>query len=90
MTFVIIFVFILCWSPYMIFDLLQVYELIDNNNTTKSVGLFLISCDKYIFKNDCSDKIYTHNFRFLGSFILINLKTTNEKVFNSKLDFLNG
>ena len=32
----------------MIFDLLQVYELIDNNNTTKSVGLFLISCDKSI------------------------------------------
>ena len=25
MTFVIIFVFILCWSPYMIFDLLQVF-----------------------------------------------------------------
>ena len=24
MTFVIIFVFILCWSPYMVFDLLQV------------------------------------------------------------------
>ena len=32
----------------MIFDLLQVYELIDNNNTTKSVGLFLILCDKSI------------------------------------------
>nr|XP_049703228.1 cardioacceleratory peptide receptor [Helicoverpa armigera] len=25
MTFVIVFVFVLCWSPYMIFDLLQVY-----------------------------------------------------------------
>lgn len=24
MTFVIIFVFILCWSPYIVFDLLQV------------------------------------------------------------------
>lgn len=32
MTFVIIFVFILCWSPYMIFDLLQVYKVIGNNN----------------------------------------------------------
>ncbi len=32
MTFVIIFVFILCWSPYMIFDLLQVYKVIDSAN----------------------------------------------------------
>lgn len=26
MTFVIIFVFILCWSPYIVFDLLQVWK----------------------------------------------------------------
>lgn len=32
MTFVIIFVFILCWSPYMIFDLLQVFGVIGDQN----------------------------------------------------------
>ncbi|XP_026328962.1 cardioacceleratory peptide receptor-like [Hyposmocoma kahamanoa] len=32
MTFVIVFVFVLCWSPYMIFDLLQVYGYVDPNN----------------------------------------------------------
>lgn len=41
MTFVIIFVFILCWSPYMIYDLLQVYKVIDNQN--KAVATFIQS-----------------------------------------------
>jgi len=31
MTFVIVFVFILCWSPYILFDLLQVYNLIPSS-----------------------------------------------------------
>merc|ERR1712179_316930 len=34
MTFVIIFVFILCWSPYMVFDLLQVYQIWIMNQAT--------------------------------------------------------
>ncbi|GAB1598596.1 cardioacceleratory peptide receptor-like [Argonauta hians] len=31
MTFLIVLVFILCWSPYMIYDLLQVYGLLEEN-----------------------------------------------------------
>ncbi|XP_052834476.1 cardioacceleratory peptide receptor [Octopus bimaculoides] len=31
MTFLIVLVFILCWSPYMIYDLLQVYDLLEEN-----------------------------------------------------------
>ena len=34
MTFVIIFVFILCWSPYMIYDLLQVHTLYSYSKRT--------------------------------------------------------
>lgn len=34
MTFVIIFVFILCWSPYFIFNLMGVYHLIPINSST--------------------------------------------------------
>ena len=37
MTFVIIFVFILCWSPYIIHDLLQVYEVIPSFGASKGV-----------------------------------------------------
>ena len=44
MTFVIIFVFILCWSPYMVFDLLQVYQIIESNsNTSRAVATFIQS-----------------------------------------------
>lgn len=43
MTFVIIFVFILCWSPYILFDLLQVYDIIPVNNTTTAVATFIQS-----------------------------------------------
>ena len=43
MTFVIISVFILCWSPYIVFDLLQVYQLIPNNETTRAVATFIQS-----------------------------------------------
>jgi len=43
MTFVIITVFILCWSPYIIFDLLQVYSVIPNNKQTRAVATFIQS-----------------------------------------------
>ena len=43
MTFVIIFVFILCWSPYIGFDLLQVYGCIPNNQTNRAVATFIQS-----------------------------------------------
>ena len=43
MTFVIIFVFILCWSPYIVFDLLQVYGCIPNNSTYAAVATFIQS-----------------------------------------------
>ncbi len=43
MTFVIIFVFILCWSPYIVFDLLQVYDCIPDNSTNRAVATFIQS-----------------------------------------------
>ncbi|KAK7579599.1 hypothetical protein V9T40_000228 [Parthenolecanium corni] len=43
MTFVIVFVFILCWSPYIIFGLLQVYEFIPETQTTVAVASFIQS-----------------------------------------------
>ncbi|XP_023235066.1 cardioacceleratory peptide receptor-like isoform X1 [Centruroides sculpturatus] len=43
MTFVIVFVFILCWSPYFIYDLLQVYEYIPENQTSIAVSTFIQS-----------------------------------------------
>ena len=43
MTFVIISVFILCWSPYMIFDLLQVYKLIPESPTSMAIATFIQS-----------------------------------------------
>ena len=43
MTFVIISVFILCWSPYIVFDLLQVYNLIPDTKTTQAVATFIQS-----------------------------------------------
>lgn len=44
MTFVIIFVFILCWSPYIFFDLLQVKSLTFQSKikiTQKVLSLFI-------------------------------------------------
>ena len=43
MTFVIIFVFILCWSPYIVFDLLQVYGCIQDTSTNRAVATFIQS-----------------------------------------------
>ena len=43
MTFVIIFVFILCWSPYIVFDLLQVYDLIPTSPAYNAVATFIQS-----------------------------------------------
>ncbi|XKL67888.1 hypothetical protein PGB90_003379 [Kerria lacca] len=43
MTFVIVFVFIICWSPYFIFDLLQVYQYIPETQTTYAVASFIQS-----------------------------------------------
>ena len=43
MTFVIIFVFILCWSPYMIFDLLQVFELLGPKGVDPAIATFIQS-----------------------------------------------
>jgi len=43
MTFVIITVFILCWSPYIVFDLLQVYRILPDNRTTRAVATFIQS-----------------------------------------------
>ena len=36
-------VFILCWSPYIIFDMLQVYELIPSNKTVRAIATFIQS-----------------------------------------------
>lgn len=41
MTFVIIFVFILCWSPYFVWNLLSVYGLIHENQTTMFITVFV-------------------------------------------------
>eukprot|EP00092_Neocalanus_flemingeri_P015369 GFUD01016630.1.p1 GENE.GFUD01016630.1~~GFUD01016630.1.p1 ORF type:complete len:430 (-),score=35.45 GFUD01016630.1:169-1458(-) len=43
MTFVIIFVFVLCWSPYIVFDLLQVFGLIPNTPTSIAAATFIQS-----------------------------------------------
>merc|ERR1719228_865279 len=45
MTFVIIFVFVLCWSPYVVFDLLQVFGLLphSSSNTAIAVATFIQS-----------------------------------------------
>ncbi|KAI1291885.1 Cardioacceleratory peptide receptor [Halotydeus destructor] len=43
MTFVIVFVFILCWSPYFVWDLLQVYGFIPLSQTTIAVSTFIQS-----------------------------------------------
>ncbi|XP_031776917.1 cardioacceleratory peptide receptor isoform X2 [Nasonia vitripennis] len=43
MTFVIVFVFILCWSPYIVFDLLQVYGHVPRSQTNIAVATFIQS-----------------------------------------------
>ncbi|KAK0167142.1 hypothetical protein PV327_004578 [Microctonus hyperodae] len=43
MTFVIVFVFVLCWSPYIIFDLLQVYGHVPKTQTNIAVATFIQS-----------------------------------------------
>lgn len=43
MTFVIVIVFILCWSPYIVFDLLQVFDQIPRTQTNIAVATFIQS-----------------------------------------------
>ncbi|XP_049865835.1 cardioacceleratory peptide receptor [Pectinophora gossypiella] len=43
MTFVIVFVFILCWSPYIVFDLLQVYDHIPPTQTNVAIATLIQS-----------------------------------------------
>ncbi|XP_038210351.1 cardioacceleratory peptide receptor-like [Zerene cesonia] len=43
MTFVIVFVFILCWSPYILFDLLQVYNHIPPTQSNLAIATFIQS-----------------------------------------------
>ncbi|XP_071037798.1 cardioacceleratory peptide receptor-like [Parasteatoda tepidariorum] len=43
MTLVIVFVFILCWSPYFVYDLLQVYGQISDSQTSIAVSTFIQS-----------------------------------------------
>ncbi|KAJ0180069.1 hypothetical protein K1T71_004660 [Dendrolimus kikuchii] len=43
MTFVIVFVFVLCWSPYMIFDLLQVYDYVPDTQSNVAIASLIQS-----------------------------------------------
>jgi neuropeptide S receptor 1 len=43
MTFVIVFVFVLCWSPYIVFDLLQVYGHIPKTQTNIAIATLIQS-----------------------------------------------
>ncbi|XP_072399208.1 cardioacceleratory peptide receptor-like isoform X3 [Diabrotica undecimpunctata] len=43
MTFVIVFMFIVCWSPFIIFDLLQVYGHIPKTQTTIAIATLIQS-----------------------------------------------
>ncbi|CAL1290412.1 unnamed protein product [Larinioides sclopetarius] len=43
MTLVIVFVFVLCWSPYFVYDLLQVYGQIPESQTSYAVSTFIQS-----------------------------------------------
>ncbi|CRK97131.1 CLUMA_CG010528, isoform A [Clunio marinus] len=43
MTFVIVIVFIACWSPYFVFDLLQVFEQIPKSQTNIAIATFIQS-----------------------------------------------
>uniref|UniRef100_A0A182J424 G-protein coupled receptors family 1 profile domain-containing protein n=1 Tax=Anopheles atroparvus TaxID=41427 RepID=A0A182J424_ANOAO len=43
MTIVIVIVFVVCWSPYIIFDLLQVFEQIPKTQTNLAIATFIQS-----------------------------------------------
>ncbi|XP_055636993.1 cardioacceleratory peptide receptor-like isoform X1 [Toxorhynchites rutilus septentrionalis] len=43
MTIVIVIVFVLCWSPYIVFDLLQVFEQIPRTQTNIAIATFIQS-----------------------------------------------
>jgi neuropeptide S receptor 1 len=43
MTFVIVIVFIACWSPYIVFDLLQVFDQIPKTQSSIAVASFIQS-----------------------------------------------
>ncbi|KAM3962872.1 neuropeptide receptor A26 [Aphomia sociella] len=43
MTFVIVFVFVLCWSPYIVFDLLQVYNQIPTTQNSLAIATLIQS-----------------------------------------------
>ncbi|XP_018497696.2 cardioacceleratory peptide receptor [Galendromus occidentalis] len=45
MTLIIVFVFVICWSPYMIYDLLQVYDYVifEDKKTENAVSTFMQS-----------------------------------------------
>ncbi|KAF5297808.1 hypothetical protein FQA39_LY11957 [Lamprigera yunnana] len=43
MTFVIVFVFVMCWSPYIVFDLLQVYNYIPTTQTNIAIATLIQS-----------------------------------------------
>ncbi|KAG1712247.1 Cardioacceleratory peptide receptor [Nymphon striatum] len=43
LTFVIVFVFIICWSPYFLYDIFQVFGYITDSNTTFAVSTFIQS-----------------------------------------------
>jgi neuropeptide S receptor len=43
MTFVIVIVFIACWSPYIVFDLLQVFDKISKTQTNIAIASFIQS-----------------------------------------------
>lgn len=43
MTFVIVIVFILCWSPYIVFDLLQVFDKIPHTQTFVAISSLIQS-----------------------------------------------
>ncbi|XP_012267616.1 cardioacceleratory peptide receptor-like isoform X2 [Athalia rosae] len=43
MTLVIVFVFIICWIPYIMFDMLQVFEHIPRTQTTIAIATFIQS-----------------------------------------------
>ncbi|XP_059048252.1 cardioacceleratory peptide receptor-like [Achroia grisella] len=43
MTFVIVFVFVLCWSPYIVFDLLQVYDQIPRTQNSLALATLIQS-----------------------------------------------
>ena len=43
MTFVIVIVFVLCWSPYIVFDLMQVFDQIPKTQTNIAMATFIQS-----------------------------------------------